>query len=131
MRIHRPHGRLILLGRRVDDAVGQRELVRHAELRRAHGEAGVQRDDLSLVQHGGDQQRRVFVAVLLTLPPLQATHRSEDSGEEWIALNRTGRHTRRVGLPSGRQAIAFGNDIVLTRGVSADDEPIVEGWSLP
>ena len=41
MRIHRPHSRLIVLRRCVDNAVGQRELVRHAELRRTQGDGGV------------------------------------------------------------------------------------------
>ncbi|MDX2262520.1 MAG: hypothetical protein SFU84_12585 [Gemmatimonadales bacterium] len=55
---------------------------------------------------------------------------SAGSGQEWLGLHSSGGAPRRIVLPPGREAIAFGDDVVLTRGVSADDEPIVEGWML-
>jgi hypothetical protein len=73
------------------------------------------------------------VTALLASPDgtVWARRSSPGAGEAWFALSQTGGPVRRIVLPAGREAIAFGNDVVLARGASADDEPIVEGWSLP
>lgn len=73
------------------------------------------------------------VTALLAAPDgtVWARRSSPGAGEQWAALSRAGGPVRRIVLPPGREAMAFGNDVLLARATSADGEPIVEGWSLP
>ena len=64
IRIKGPNGRVELFRSRENDAVGERQVVHNPEMRGTQRNAAVQRNNLTLMQHGRDLQGGIFIALL-------------------------------------------------------------------